>query len=103
MRGKVGINNLMKPMPTGVEEYKFLGWQNGWKHIYLDEDIKVTTGGPGEKPKKYFSYLTEDYPEYGKCRDAKHKHHELQRNQRGSENVVWCNECKIYWKYDCSD
>ena len=24
--------------------YKFLGWQNGWKHVYFDEDGNQTTG-----------------------------------------------------------
>lgn len=85
--------------------YKFLGWQNGWKHVYFDEDGKVTTGDllKGEKPQRTFGYLTADYPEYGKCRDQKHPLDEVSHNNRGSENTVSCDVCRIYWKYDCSD
>lgn len=81
--------------------YKFLGWQNGWKHIYYDED--GTPCSESGKPHKSFGYSTADYPEYGKCRDLKHRHVEVQHNQRGSENTVSCPICKIFWKYDCSD
>lgn len=80
--------------------YKFLGWQNGWKYVYFDEQGNVTTN---EKEKKSFGYLTSDYPEYGKCRDLKHRRIEVQHNNRGSENTVSCDICKIYWKYDSSD
>ena len=85
--------------------YKFLGWQNGWKHVYFDEDGKITTGdlSNGEKPKKTFGYTKEDYPEYGNCIELKHRRIEVQHNSRGSENTVSCPVCKIYWKYDCSD
>jgi hypothetical protein len=85
--------------------YKFLGWQNGWKHVYFDEDGNLTTGdaSKGEKPKRTFGYLKEDYPEYGACMEAGHKHDSVQHNPRGSENTVSCDICKIYWKYDCSD
>jgi hypothetical protein len=85
--------------------YKFLGWQNGWKHVYFDEDGKQTAGDllKGEKPKKQFGYLPADYPEYCKCVDAGHAHGNIQHNPRGSENTVSCDICKIYWKYDCSD
>lgn len=88
-----------------LEGYRFLGWQNNWKHAYFDEDGNVTTGdaSKGEKPKKTFGYLTKDYPEYKKCIDADHKRKEKQMTRSGSENVVWCDECKIYYKYDCSD
>ena len=91
-----------KEKPAHIGKYKFLGCQNGWKHVYFDEDGNQTTGGPGEKPKRTFGYLTADYPEYGKCRDAGHKHHEMQLTASGSDNVVWCDICKIYWEYDCS-
>lgn len=81
--------------------YKFLGWQNGWKHVYYDEDGKLCseTG----KPKNTFGYKKEEYPEYGNCIGLNHKRIEVQHNQRGSENTVSCPICKIYWKYDCSD
>jgi len=80
--------------------YKFLGWQNGWRHVYFDKDGNVATD---EKLRKSFGYLTADYPEYGKCRDAKHRTISVQHDNRGSENTVSCPECKIYYKYDCSD
>lgn len=87
------------------ENYKFLGWQNGWKHVYFDEDGKVTTGNllKGEKPTKTFGYTKEDYPEYAACLAAGHKRDSIQHDNRGSENTVSCDICKIYWKYDCSD
>lgn len=80
--------------------YKFLGWMNGWKNVYLDENKQVTTD---ESKYKYFDYLTSDHPEYGGCRDAKHKVDEVSHSNRGSENTCSCDICKIYWKYDCSD
>lgn len=81
--------------------YKFLGWQNGWKHVYYDEDRNLCseTG----KPRKTFGYLKADYPEYKNCIASKHRRIEVSHNQRGSENTVSCPECKIYWKYDSSD
>ena len=94
-----------KDYKYGENGYKFLGWQNGWKHVYFDEDGNVTTGdeSKGEKPKKTFGYTKEDYPEYGNCREQKHSLIEVSHNSRGSENTVSCPICKIYWKYDCSD
>ena len=80
--------------------YKFLGWQNGWKHSYFDENGIVTDD---QSKRKTFGYLTADYPEYGKCRDEKHRRIEVRHNNRGSENTVSCPTCMIYWKYDCSD
>lgn len=80
--------------------YKFLGWQNSWNHVYFDADGNVTTD-PAKK--KSFGYLTCDYPEYGKCREEKHRLVEVHHNQRGSENTVSCPVCKIYYKYDSSD
>lgn len=100
---KATINDINRKL---IENgYKFLGWQNGWKHVYFDEDHNVTTGdlSKGEKPKKTFGYLPKDYPEYCACTEAKHLLDELQHTQSGSENTVSCDICKIYWKYDCSD
>jgi hypothetical protein len=81
--------------------YKFLDWQNGWKHDYYDEDGSLCeeTG----KSHKSFGYSKENYPEYRKCIDSKHRRIEVSHNQRGSENTVSCPICKIYWKYDSSD
>jgi hypothetical protein len=85
--------------------YKFLGWQNGWKHVYFDEDGKITTGDllKGEKPKRTFGYTKEQHPEYASCIEQGHHLDSLSHNNRGSENTVNCDVCKIYWKYDCSD
>jgi hypothetical protein len=80
--------------------YKFLGWMNGWHHVYFDENHNVTEDN---KKAKSFGYLEEDYPEYTNCRKLGHKVDDIQCNQRGSENVVSCDICKIYWKYDSSD
>lgn len=80
--------------------YTFLGWQNGWKHVYYDEDGNLCSDTG--KPRKSGGYLTSDYPEYGKCRDLKHRRIEVSHNRSGSENTVSCPICKIYWKYDCS-
>lgn len=81
--------------------YKFLGWQNGWKHVYYDQDGNLCseTG----KPPRMCHYAKEDYPEYWNCIDSKHRRIEVRHNSRGSENTVSCPICKIYWKYDCSD
>ena len=57
-----------------IEGYKDLGWMNSWQHVYFDKDHNVTTDPALVKT---FGYLTEDYPEYGKCRDAKHKTREV--------------------------
>lgn len=80
--------------------YTFLGWQNGWKHVYFDIQGNVTED-PARKIS--FGYLPADYPEYCKCKALGHQRIEVQHNSRGSENTVSCPECKIYWKYDCSD
>lgn len=80
--------------------YKFLGWQNSWKHVYFDENGNQTTD---PEKKRSFGYTKEDYPEYGNCIELKHRRIEVSHNNRGSEHTVSCPECKIYWKYDSSD
>lgn len=81
--------------------YKFLGWQNGWSHIYLDAE-KNETSDP--KKRVYFSYSKEKHPEWHICQmEHKHKTDEVYHSPRGTENTVSCDVCKIYWKYDCSD
>jgi len=80
--------------------YKFLGWQNSWKHVYFDENGNQTTD-PDKK--RTFGYTKEDYPEYGNCVELKHRRIDVSHNQQGSEHTVSCLECKIYWKYDSSD
>lgn len=78
--------------------YKFLGWQNGWKHEYFDED--GTLCSVSGKPRKSFGYV--GTPEYNNCMNLKHRKIEVQHTQSGSENTVSCPVCKLYWKYDCS-
>jgi len=80
--------------------YKFLGWQNGWKHVYYDKDGNITND-PTKRAS--FGYDKANYPEYGNCNELKHQIIEVFHNGRGSENTVSCPICKIYWKYDCSD
>lgn len=82
------------------ENYKFLGWQNGWNHVYFDEAGNITKD---PEQRKTFGYTEKDYPEYGKCQRLQHNVQEHHIGNRGVENTVWCNICKIYWKYDCSD
>lgn len=62
----------------GLEGYNFMGWENGW--------------GEMNKPNGFL-----------KCKKAEHSLKSKQHNNRGSNNTVWCEECKIFWKYDCSD
>lgn len=81
--------------------YKFLGWQNGWKHEYYDEDDNLCS--ISGKPSKKFGYSKDNYPEYRNCIDSGHIRIEVSHNTRGTENTVSCPICKIYWKYDCSD
>lgn len=80
--------------------YKFLGWQNGWKHVYFDEQGQQTDD---PTKRRSFGYTKEDYPEYGNCREQKHRIIEVRHDNRGSENTVSCPVCMIYWKYDSSD
>lgn len=80
--------------------YKFLGWQNGWKHHYYDEDGNLCE--ESGKSSKTFGYKKEDYPEYSKCMEAGHQRIEVSHRRSGSENTVSCPKCKVYWKYDCS-
>ena len=56
--------------------YKFLGWLNLWKRY----------------PKEYLT-----------CKSLNHKLMDVSRGNRGYENIVSCDTCKIYWKYDSSD
>ena len=83
-----------------LADYKYLGYQNGWKHVFFDKNHEVTEVKANGIS---FGYLTKDYPEYGKCRDAGHKPKDKQHNSRGSNCTYWCDECKIFWKVDMSD
>ena len=83
-----------------LQGYKYLDYKNGWKSVEFDKDGRVTTD---REKAVSFGYLTEDNPEYGKCRDAGHKVKNRQHNSRGSNCTYWCTECKIFWKVDMSD
>jgi hypothetical protein len=80
--------------------YKFLGWQNGWRHIFLDKCGQETDDMAKAVS---FNYVPSEHNEYFWCLGQGHKPDEVQHNPRGSENTVSCDICKIYWKYDCSD
>lgn len=101
VREKKEIQETYKGFDFGSNGFKFLGWQNGWKHVYYDEDGNLCT--ESGKPRRSFGYSKEDHPEYGKCRELKHILYDEQRTRSGSENIEACPKCKIYWKYDCSD
>lgn len=90
-----------KDVDFGSLGFKFLGWQNGWVSEYYDEDKNLCS--VSGKPRKSFGYSRENQPEYRGCIDSGHMRVEFQKTRSGSENVVACPECKIYWKYDCSD
>ena len=64
--------------------YKYLNWANGW--------------GKNEPP------------EYLECNKLGHNswqssdaRSDIQHDPRGYRNTVYCDVCKIYWNYDCSD
>ncbi len=92
------IRFLHRKKIVDLSQYKQLGWQNSWKTTYFDVDKNIVD----RKLAKSFGYTEENHPEYGKCRNAKHQLNEKQMTRNGSVNVVWCDECKIAWKYDCS-
>ena len=86
-----------------VNGYKDLGWQNSWKHVYFDKDNNITDIKENQVS---FGYSESDYPEYGKCKRLKHQIRTFDNSlyeNRGTDNVVICDECKILWHYDCSD
>jgi len=62
------------------ENYTDLGWQNGWN----------------DNPQ-----IVKDCHKNHIC-DSKLKF-DIQGNQRGSKNIVYCTQCTYYYKYDCSD
>lgn len=92
----------MKDDPKNLDKrlkdagYKFLGWQNGWKTKPYKNPAEVKAG------ESIFNGY-ENQPEHSFCRKQGHKVDEVQHTRTGSENTVSCDECKIYWKYDCSD
>lgn len=55
--------------------YKNLGWRNGWNK---------------NKPSEYI-----------KCISSDHIYSELSLSE--AKNLCYCDICKIYWFYDCSD
>jgi hypothetical protein len=90
-----------------LQDYKYLGYQNGWKDVYFDADGYVTED---RTKAKRVGYLESSYPEYVRCIRLGHNdstsdpHWECkQHNPRGSNCTYWCEECKIFWKVDMSD
>lgn len=83
-----------------LDEYKYLGYQNGWKHVYFDADGNETED---KSIRRTFGYRTSDYPDYGACREAKHQPKSVQHNPRGSNVTYYCPDCRIFWKVDMSD
>ena len=80
----------------GIQGYKDLGWQNEWKTKPLEHDKK---GNP-----IFVGY--EDQPEYENCNKLGHQTRRIDNSLfqfRGTDNIVICDECKIYSHYDCSD
>jgi hypothetical protein len=79
-----------------IEGYEDLGWQNGWKPMFLiDEDNKTTFSGQYEGQDKY-----------NICRIKGHKTREVDNSislNRGTNNIVICDICKHFSHYDCSD
>jgi len=87
-------------LPDG---YKDLGYQNGWRYVYFDEDgnLASETG----KPNKTFGHLPKDHPEYCACKDKKHNVREIDNGaylNRGTDTVYVCDECKLVWHVDSS-
>jgi hypothetical protein len=80
--------------------YRFLGWQNGWEMNpnIKDEKGNVKFGGYKNQP-EYLACVEKGHNDY---KNAEHWD-SISHNNRGSENTVSCDACKIYWKYDCSD
>ena len=58
-----------------ISKYKDFDWQNGWAET--PERVK-------------------------ECINEGHKRHDVQITRNGSENIVSCDICKYYYKYDCS-
>jgi hypothetical protein len=58
------------------DNYKYLGWRNNWK----------------EEPKEYLN-----------CIKKEHSVKDISLSNRGSDNVISCDICKIYWELDSSD
>lgn len=97
----------MKADPKQIDQllndagYKFLGWQNGWASIMLDKDGNQTDDY--NQYVKFGGYPEDKYPEYNACKKQCHKLDDIGHNNRGTENTVSCDICKIYYKYDCGD
>lgn len=47
-----------------------------------------------------------DAPQIAECKRLGHKRRYYDNSLylcRGTDNIVICDECKIFWHYDCSD
>lgn len=85
----------------GADDYKYLGWQNGWRSVYFDKDGNQVPYN--SKEARTFGYLETDYPEYGQCRRLQHKLSRISLSRRGTHEVIKCDICKIWWNLDCGD
>lgn len=72
---------------------KYLGIANSWEPI-------VWTKSTGSAPYYYVEKEDTTPDEYKKCRQAGHKTRETEIGHQLYR--VYCDECNIYWEYDCS-
>lgn len=75
--------------------YKYLGWQ---VHSGNCEEIKKC-----HELGHYGQEVEDEDDIFNGKKIINRKVHEKSHNPRGSDNTHWCDECKIYWKIDCSD
>lgn len=89
----------MKHFAIEELQYKYLGRQNDWKHVYFDQYGKQTEHTFNRCS---YGYTEEDYPEYYQC--VIKNGHSLQKFNNGKGcNWHYCDICKHYWYVDSSD
>lgn len=71
-----------------ANQYKFLGWQNGWLREYYDKDGELCTNTSNNKDS--FIYSKSKYSNYYQCKNLKHALIEVSHSKSGSENTVSC-------------
>lgn len=87
--------NANHKSPFTIEGYKDLGWQNGWTAIMEEKDGR-----------RLFSGKFEGQPEFNACKEKGHDKRRVDNSMfqnRGTDNIVICDECKHFSHYDCSD
>ena len=88
------MRNPMYQNNFKIDGHKDLGWQNGWIAKFKEENGKRLFDG------------YENQPEFQNCRILKHPTREIDNSfykNRGTDNIVICDICKIFSHYDCSD